>query len=396
LTPVFDPGIRIRAAYAMTRVNKNNRLAKWHLASWKKKGSVMNGLVDQDRGHEAAAKGSGALWNGLLSFRECRHGITRRFRTRALILICFFLPLFVFHGAKAEDVMIFHIEKYDSYQDVLTYGDLARELKLSSRVVDYRFLNDKTSFFDAEGRRKFKVLVLPGGEPYRWFEKKEGKGISCQGVDNILKFIESGGSVIAVCICGSSIFASSEEWLNPSLEEAQQGLWTRTNRWPGAFKAFCGVEAFKGKLRGPQETNRPYPTPRFLPIRMNPENEIVRSAGLPPEIYQVVVGGGSILPDPGQPLDVVGWFPNGTAAIGIVPYGKGHIIMSNPHPNITGETARKWIANSAKHMRRWGWSEKMIKEAMQQFETEGDPDGPGPDWALAKGMLSYACKKASE
>ncbi|MBM3393003.1 MAG: hypothetical protein FJY34_13715 [Betaproteobacteria bacterium] len=301
-------------------------------------------------------------------------------------------------AAKAEEVMLFHIEEFGNPQDVQSYEEIARELKLSSRVVDYHFLNDRASFFDAEGRRKFKVLVLPGGEPYRWFEKKEGRGITCQGVDNILKFIESGGSVISICICGTSLFASYEEWINPSLDESRRGLWERTNRWPGAFKAFCGVEAFKGTLRGPQETNRPYPTTRFLPIRMNPENEIVRSANLPPQIYQVVVGGGSILPDPGQPLDVVGWFPNGTAAIGIVPYGKGRIIMSNPHPNITGDRAKKWIPRGVlgTHARRWGWSEKMIADAIRTVETEGDPDGPKPDWALAKAMLSYACEKASE
>jgi hypothetical protein len=298
----------------------------------------------------------------------------------------------------AEDVILFHIEEFDNYQDTLSYQEIAQQLKLSSRIVDYHFINDKASFFDASGRRKFKVLIFPGGEPYRWFEKKEGRGITCQGVENVLKFIESGGTVIAVCICGSSLFATYTEWLNPSQQDAQKGLWDQTNYWQGAFKAFCGVEVFKGSLRGPQETNRPYPKTRFLPIKMNLENEIVRSAKLPPVIYQVVVGGGSIIPDKGQPLDVVGWFPNGTAAIGIIPYGRGRIIMSNPHPNITGEMAQRWIADGVlgKHARRWGWTEQMLADAMQLIKTEGDPDGAEPDWALAKAMLWYSYQKASE
>ena len=300
--------------------------------------------------------------------------------------------------ALLSDVIIFHIDEVGNYQDSDSYRQIAAELKLTSRIVQYQSINDKEFFFDENGRRKFNVLIFPGGEPYRWFEKKEGRGISCQGVDNIMKFIESGGSVIAICICGPSLFAAAQEWLSPNLEEARQGLWDCTSRHPGAFKAFCGVYPFKGILRGPQETNRPYPKTRFLPIKMNPENEIVKTAKLPPIIYQVVVGGGSIIPDQGQPLDVVGWFPNGTAAIGIAPYGKGRIIMSNPHPNITGERAQKWIANGVlgKHARRWGWTEQMIRDGLNLVQTEGDPDGPIPDWELAKAMLAYAFTKAQQ
>jgi len=302
------------------------------------------------------------------------------------------------HTARAEDVMLFHIDKFGNYLDTLSYQEIAQELRLSSRVVDYHFINNKKSFFDKKGHIKFKVLIFPGGEPYRWFEKQEGRGITCQGAENVLKFIESGGTVIAICICGSSLFASYQEWLNPNLQESQKGLWGRTHRLPGVLKANCGVYPFKGTLRGPQETNRPYPKTRFLPIKMNPENEIVRTANLPPIIYQVVVGGGSILPDEGQPLDVVGWFPNGTAAIGIVPYGKGRIIMSNPHPNITGKRATQWISGGGlgPHARRWGWTEYMIEDGLKLVKSEGDPDGSEPDWALAKAMLSYALKKASE
>jgi glutamine amidotransferase-like uncharacterized protein len=309
-----------------------------------------------------------------------------------LILLC------IINHAIAENVILFRQGEFSNQQDIRSYVKIARELGLTTKVVDHHFINSRESFFEKDGPRKVKVLILPGGEPYRWFEQSEGQGINCQGVKNILSFIDDGGSVIAICICAPSIFATRVEWMNPNLKEAQQGKWDRTGTWTGAFKQFCGVYAFKGSLRGPQETNRPYPKTRFLPIKMNSENEIVREAKLPSVIYQLVVGGGSILPEKGQPLEIVGWFPNGTAAIGIVPYGKGRIIMSNPHPNITGERAWKWIPKGVlgAHAKRWGWTEKMIAEGLKLIETEGDPDGPEPDWALSKAMLSYAYKKASQ
>jgi glutamine amidotransferase-like uncharacterized protein len=309
-----------------------------------------------------------------------------------LILLC------IISQTSAEDVILFDQGKFTNVQDIQSYAQIAQELNLNTKMVDYRFINKRDSFFDKDSHRTFKVLILPGGEPYQWFEQAEGHGINCQGVKNILNFIDDGGSIIAICICAPSIFATHMEWMNPRLKEAQNHKWNRTSTQYGAFKLYCGVDAFKGTLRGPQETNRPYPKTTFLPIKMNSENEIVREAKLPPVIYQLVVGGGSILPEKGQPLEIVGWFPNGTAAIGIVPYGKGRIIMSNPHPNITGERAWSWLPKGVygEHARRFGWTEKMIAEGLKLIETEGDPDGPEPDWALSKAMLSYAYKKASQ
>lgn len=75
----------------------------------------------------------------------------------------------------------------------------------------------------------------------------------------------------------------------------------------------------------------------------------------------------------------------------------GYVIPSNPHPNITGETAMRWAVDGVlgDYARRWGWTEKMITEGRKLIQIEGDPDGPEPDWALAKAMLSYAYKQAS-
>jgi glutamine amidotransferase-like uncharacterized protein len=281
--------------------------------------------------------------------------------------------------------------------DIISYRKISEELGYPHKTVDHRVINTRESFFDEGGKRKFRVLIFPGGESYRWFEQVTGEGINCRGVKNILDFIESGGSAIAICICGPSLFSTWMEFLNPGLKQAQRGEWDKTIRTPGKFKQFCGVYAFRGGLRGPQETNRPYPKALFLPIKMNPDNEIVRKANLPPVIHQIVVGGGSILPDDSQPLDVVGWFPNGTAAIGIVPYGQGRIIMSNPHPNITGQRAERWRRGvMSTHAKRWGWTEEMIREGQKLIQETPDPDGPKPDWALAKAMLSYAYKKAPQ
>jgi glutamine amidotransferase-like uncharacterized protein len=325
----------------------------------------------------------------------------------SLIFVAVFFTVYLFFGAAyaqqistsnlfgGMDVVLFSHGEYTNGMDIETYRTMAHEEGLATKVVDYRFINSRGSFFKRNGERTFEVLILPGGEPFEWFERRAGKGITCQGVHNILDFISSGGSVIAICICSPSMFATRVELENPEPNESLRGEWEKTHLYRGAFQRFCGVHAFKGTLRGPQETNKPYPKNRMLPIRMNPDNEIVREFNLPPVIYQLVVGGGSIIPDEGQALDVVGWYPNDTAAIGIVPYGQGRIIMSNPHPNITGEKGRQWRKRlMGDYARRWGWTEEMLAEELKR--PYDDPDGPEPDRALAKAMLLYAYQKASQ
>jgi hypothetical protein len=85
-------------------------------------------------------------------------------------LLSFISPILVSNAVKAEDVILFHTEEFDNPFDTQSYQEIARELNISSRIVDYRFINDKASFFNisANGLRKFKVLVLPGGEPSGW------------------------------------------------------------------------------------------------------------------------------------------------------------------------------------------------------------------------------------
>lgn len=310
----------------------------------------------------------------------------------------------------SERDVILYKGGWQNNPDIRPYEEIASELGLTTKVVEGDFINNREEFFDINGQRKFKVLIIPGGEQHYWFEKKpQGippppKGLSpdnikCQGVQNILDFVKSGGSAIALCHCGTALFSSRAGWLGPGLEEFQLGMWDKKHpNYRGWFNWMCGVYAFRGIIIGPQESNRPYPRALFLPLKMNPENEIVREANLPPVIHIIVTGAGSIIPDKGQPLDVVAWFPNGTAAIGVVPYGSGRIILSGPHPNITGQRAERWRENMmCGDYARWcGHTWKMIRENRKIIQSNSDPDGWEPDWALAKAMLSYAYKKALE
>jgi len=177
-------------------------------------------------------------------------------------------------GSEEAEVIIFHPgAEHGSPRDIATFAGIAAFSALSVRTVDYRFINKRESFFESSGKRRFKVLIMGGGEGHNWFRQSLGDpGLTYTGVKNIMDFIEFGGSVIAICICGSTLFASEMEWLNPNEKEAQMGLWDRKHSHPGHFKRLCGFSAFKGLVRGPQETNRPYPKKLFLPIRMNLEN----------------------------------------------------------------------------------------------------------------------------
>lgn len=330
-----------------------------------------------------------------------------------LVFISISLVLQIFlhsnvYGQKA-DVLLFlpggGKGGFSNLSDIESYEKIAKKLGLStSQMGEYSFINERESLFDDQGQLKFKVLIVPGGIPREWFGGTKKNSITCQGVKNILSFIESGGSVICICFCGNALFVKTLEWLCSTRGEIGEGKYDEyyVHRQEGHFKEYCGVYAFKGVVRGPQKSNMekipglpPYPRIKFLPITMNPKNEIVREANLPSVIHQVVVGGGSIIPDKDQPLDVVGWYPNGTAAIGIAPYGKGIIIMSNPHPNISGRRADHFKKSvMGIHARNWKWTDAEIAEGQKLIQNLNDPDGPMPDWALAKAMLSYAYKKA--
>jgi len=304
------------------------------------------------------------------------------------------------------DVILFK-GQHERLFDVLSYLEIAAELGLTAKVVDGNFINRREEFFDINGRRKFKVMIFPGGDPGYWFEKRpkglpppmEGMlthNINCQGVSNVLDFVKSGGSVIGICHCGTGLFSSRKGWLNPRPADSGN-LEKRYPEEKGNFNAICGTYAFKGIIIGPQEEVWPYPMALFLPLRMNPANEIVREAKVPPVVHIIVTGAGSIIPDEGQPLDVVAWFPNGTAAIGVVPYGSGRVILSGPHPNITGERVKIWRRGIMGNYAKWfRVTEKTIQENWEKMHSNPDPDGPEPDWALAKAMLSYAYKEASK
>ena len=46
---------------------------------------------------------------------------------------------------------------------------------LLHRIVDHRFINDKESFFDDNGKRRFRVLISPEVSPFGGLNKLQGK-----------------------------------------------------------------------------------------------------------------------------------------------------------------------------------------------------------------------------
>jgi len=305
-----------------------------------------------------------------------------------------------------RDIILFK-GGFENHLDIVTYKEIAPELGFNTKAVDGDFINKTEEFFDSNGQRKFKVLIIPGGDSPYWFENRPAEvgpppkhltpdRINCQGVKNILDFVKSGGSVIALCHCGTGIFSSRISWSGPPRDK-EPDKWNIKRHYRGQFYRFCGIYAFAGVIDGPQESNKPYPRVLYIPLKMNSENEMVREAKLPSVIHVMVSGAGSIIPDKGQSLDVVAWFPNGTAAIGIIPYGLGRIILSGPHPNWIGRRAEEYReAMMCGDYAKWcGATWEMIRNNRKIIQSNPDPDGPEPDWALAKAMLSYAYKKAS-
>ena len=315
-------------------------------------------------------------------------------------------PSFQKYLSNEIDVILFE-GSWGKDRDIESYRELSSELGLTYKIVGGDFINKREEFFDAHGNRKFKVLIFPGGDAVYWFENKSKSlpppaigmkthNINCQGVRNVLDFVHSGGSSIGMCHCSTVMFSERGEWLNPSIRDAGN-LEKQHLEYKGDFNRVCGIYAFKGTVVGPQREVWPYPNALFLPLKMNPENEIVREAKVPPVVHIIVTGAGSIIADAGQSLDIVAWFPNGTVAIAVVPYGSGRVILSGPHPNITGERAENWQKGMLGKYANWyGATEETIRENRKRMQANPDPDGEKPDWALAKSMLSYAFKEASK
>jgi hypothetical protein len=81
---------------------------------------------------------------------------------------------------KEPEVIIFDPgPEHGAPADIATYESLAIRLNLSVGRVDYRFINNRESFFASSNRRKFSVLIMGGGEPRYWFNQYMfGPGIS--------------------------------------------------------------------------------------------------------------------------------------------------------------------------------------------------------------------------
>jgi len=305
--------------------------------------------------------------------------------------------------SKAATTVAFFQNEGTNPQDQITLEPLCKELGFSVATWTSQFVNDEANWFDEKGQRKLDIFVVPGGDSYKWFEKKLdgsfGIGINENGCRNIVRFIESGGSCISICHVGPALFARTWIWrgLTGRMIEAgmKWGPYISSGRG-GMFQVYGVNPIFWGTVMGPQESNIPYPRIRFLPIKLNQENFVVKRAKLPDTVYLMVAGGGSLMPDPSQQIEVIGWFPNATAAIAVLKHGNGHLFMVAPHPNITLENSRDWIRDgiSGKYARRVGLNDRQINEAVSILNKEGDPDGPAPDLMLMRAILMDAAERA--
>jgi len=88
----------------------------------------------------------------------------------------------------------------------------------------------------------------------------------------------------------------------------------------------------------------------------------------------------------------------GGIAIGAIPYGKGQIILTNPHPNIAGGDAEtwRWSTGMSNHRMRWGWTSKVSTQGLKKMRNNKDLDGSLPDRSLAKAMPICAYEKESK
>ena len=313
------------------------------------------------------------------------------------------IPPKTVHSTVSATVGFFRHEA-TNHHDQTTLEALCRELRFSVAPWTSEFVNDEANWFDEKGQRKLDIFIVPGGDSYRWFEKKIdgsfGIGINEKGCRNIVKFIESGGSCIGICHVGPALFARTWIWKGLTGKMVEDGMkWgPYVHSGPGGMLNVYGVTAiFKGTVMGPQESNIPYPRVRFLPIELNQENPIVKKARLPHAVHLMVAGGSSQIPTPSQPIEVIGWFPNGTAAISVLKHGNGHLYMVAPHPNITLENGRDQIRNliSGKYARMMGLNDQQINEAVSILNREGDRDGPTPDLMLMKAILVDAAERAT-
>ncbi len=126
-------------------------------------------------------------------------------------------------------------------------------------------------------------LIVAGGDTEGCFAKGGNPGVTEAGCQNLKDFISKGGSAMGICNAGTAFFANATTWIGLTGAEAKAGMkWTATKHtFPGRIvQAFGGEAIFKGSVVGPQESNLPYPRTRFIPLKMNADNQIVKDASV--------------------------------------------------------------------------------------------------------------------
>ena len=276
---------------------------------------------------------------------------------------------------------------------------LSKELGFSIDEVDYNYINDRTNWFDQNGKRKLDLFMSVGGDTQNFFTEGKNPGVDKAGCQNLRDFVSQGGSAMGIDNAGTALFTNTQNWIGPNAGEVAKGIpWSPIRHtYPGWMVQACGGEPlFRGSTTAPLETNLPYPRYRVVPVKMNTDNAIVRSANLPGTVFLTTVGAADLFPDNSQPMETLAWFADGAAAIGIVKYGSGNVYLVSPHVDLTLERDHDHFINAmtGPEADRMGAPAAKRQESIAVLEQEGDPDGSIPDLALTKALLNDAASRA--
>jgi len=154
--------------------------------------------------------------------------------------------------------VIFFGHPYSDPHDRATMEQVCREMVFSFETRDYKFVNDDANWFDEKDRRKFHIIIFPGGHSKEWFEKARPGGINEKGCENIRKFISKGGVCWAICYTGNAVFAKTAQFRGFTKEQTEAGIKLKpvVRKNLGWMVMYYGGEpVFRGTVLGPQQTN---------------------------------------------------------------------------------------------------------------------------------------------
>ena len=135
-----------------------------------------------------------------------------------------------------------------------------------------------------------------------------------------------------------------------------------------------------------------------MPVTMNPDNAIVKEAQVADKVYLFTSSGPALFPDETQTVEKIGWWPDGSLAIGIVKFGKGNVFLIGPHPELTiddpSDLQKAIDIMSGPEAERMGVPPTIREESVAILLKEGDPDGRIPDQKLINALLKEAAARS--